>query len=221
MSTKDLKNLFSFGVSILVVALIIESVIFITNKDASSQKESTSVVSSTLTETTKDESLSNVEVPSTTINETLSYIVINPTPCTVSSVPVTEPESTVDEDYYYYLTEDEKYELATLVFLESGIESYECQKAVASVVLNRMTAWGMTLHDVIYQKSQFTPAYLIPETSPSNSCIEAVNDVVKNGNVFPENVLYFRANHYFDWPEDRYTKYTNIDHTYFTADQNY
>ena len=70
----------------------------------------------------------------------------------------TEPDK---KENYIELTDDEIYELATLVYLEAGAESYECQKAVASVVINRMTTQNKSLHSVIYAKNQFSPAYLI------------------------------------------------------------
>lgn len=47
----------------------------------------------------------------------------------ISQVPQLETITEEDEiTYYIELTEDEMYDLATLVFLEAGGESYECQK---------------------------------------------------------------------------------------------
>lgn len=116
---------------------------------------------------------------------------------------------------YMKLTEAEIYELATLVWLEAGIESYECQLAVASVVINRMTTSGQTLHEVIYAPHQFTPAYLISSSEPSESTMRATLEVLKNGPTLPEYVTFFRANYFFDWVEP----YINIDHTYFSYDK--
>ena len=76
---------------------------------------------------------------------------------TESSYVETEPK-------YYELTYDEIDMLARLVYLEAGGESYECMKGVASVVLNRMTSTGMSLHDVIYEPYQFSPACYIEST---------------------------------------------------------
>lgn len=131
---------------------------------------------------------------------------------------VSRPDETdvVDSQLYIELTDDEIRDFATLVYLESGAESYECQCAVASVVINRMTTRGMSLHDVIYERNQFSPAYLVSSTSPSESTLNAVMEVITNGPTIPEYVTFFRADYYFDWA----TPYTAIDHTYFSYDEN-
>lgn len=51
-------------------------------------------------------------------------------------------------------------ELAALIQLEAGGESYEGMVAVGAVVMNRVKcpAYPSTIHDVIYQSGQFTPA---------------------------------------------------------------
>ncbi len=118
---------------------------------------------------------------------------------------------------YIDMTDDDINELATLVYLEAGAESYECKMAVASVVINRMTYYDQSLQNIIYEPNQFTPAYLIPFYEPSESSLRAVKEVVSNGPTLPEYVTYFRADHYFDWG-DRYVNYINIDHTYFSYD---
>ena len=120
--------------------------------------------------------------------------------------------------WYMEMSESDMYELATLVYLESGIESYECQKAVASVIINRMNLREETLQQVIYDEYQFSPAHKISSSSPSQSCINSVYEVLKNGPTIPEYVCYFRSGYYFNWG-DRYIDYTKIDHTYFTYDK--
>ena len=125
-------------------------------------------------------------------------------------------EASAPATVYMDMSEDDIHELATLVYLEAGVESFECQQGVASVVLNRMTTQGMTLQEVIYQKNQFTPAYLIPTSSPSESTLEAVRTVLATGPTLPEYVTYFRSNYYFSWA----TPYTSIDRTYFSYDNN-
>lgn len=127
-----------------------------------------------------------------------------------------ETSSKLDaEQTYIELTEDEIYTLATLVYLEGGGESFECQTAIASVVINRMTTRDMTLHDVLYEKNQFTPAHLIEYRTPSDSTLEAVRLVIENGPTIPEYVTFFREGHYFSWAID----YMNYDHTYFSYTQ--
>ena len=118
---------------------------------------------------------------------------------------------------YLEMAEDDVYELATLVYLESGTESYECQKAIASVVIHRMQNDDLTLQEVIYAKNQFSPAYLIAQNHPSDSTLAAVKDVLQNGPSIPNYVTFFRADYYHNWSE-LIIPYCVIDHTYFSAD---
>lgn len=115
---------------------------------------------------------------------------------------------------YIELTEDEKYMLATLIFLEGGGESVECQHAIGSVVINRVTTSGDSLESVIYAKGQFEPAYLIPSTIPEDTQLEIVNELCINGPSLPEYVTYFRADYYHEWSD--LTPYKHIDNTYFS-----
>lgn len=127
-------------------------------------------------------------------------------------------ESSPEElNTYIDLSEDEIYELATLVYLESGIEPYECQLAVASVVVNRMTTTGQSLQEVIYAKNQFSPAYLIESSEPNESTLSAVKEVVQNGPTIPEYVTFFRADYYHNW-SDLIVPYCVYGNTYFSAD---
>lgn len=124
-------------------------------------------------------------------------------------------EVEVKPKYTYEVTSVEREMLARLVYQEANIESLECQKAVASVVINRWKNgyWGNSLSDVIYAKGQFTPAYLLPKTTPTEINYQAVDEVLKNGVTLPSYVMYFRANYHFNW--NGYKPYTSIDHTYF------
>lgn len=137
----------------------------------------------------------------------VTYSEPTPTPSVVHIVP----------SNYIYLTDEEKHEMATLVFLESGAESFECMCGVASVIVNRMTIEDKSLEEVIYASGQFDPAYLIPYYEPSESAIEAVEYVISHGPTIPPYVTFFRADYYHDWG-DRYIPYTSIDSTYFSYD---
>lgn len=119
---------------------------------------------------------------------------------------------------YVELTEDELYVLATLVYLEAGSESYECQKAVASVILNRMITQDKSLEQVVYASNQFTPACLIPYSDPSESALSAAIEVATTGATLPLYVTYFRADFYHSFTG--VVDYTCIDNTYFSADVN-
>ena len=131
----------------------------------------------------------------------------------ISAVEYVEPEPKP----YMEMGESDVYELATLVYLESGAESFECQKAIASVVLHRMQNDNLTLQEVIYAKNQFSPAYLIAQSEPSESTLQAVREVLQDGPIIPNYVTFFRADYYHDWSE-LIIPYCVIDHTYFSAD---
>ena len=115
----------------------------------------------------------------------------------------------------YNVTSEEREMLARLVYLEANIESLDCQKAIVSVVFNRLHngAWGDTLEDVIYYPNQFSPASLIPKTTPTEKNYEAVDYVLQYGVTVPYYVMYFRAGYHFK--ADGYVPYTTMDRTYF------
>lgn len=134
----------------------------------------------------------------------------------IKEVPIeVQVEVEVEPTYAYNITSEEREMLARLVYLESNIESLECQKAIISVVINRWQSgyWGNTLKDVIYADGQFTPAYKIYKTTPNETNYEAVDAVLKDGVTLPDYVMYFRANYHFTWAS--YKPYTVIDQTYF------
>lgn len=161
--------------------------------------------------------------------ETINIPTVTPsveTPSSTSTIEVnsssheTCPPTSVPEKIhidYIKLTDDEIYELATLVWLEARGESQECQKAVASVVINRMTTGNLSLHDVIYAKNQFTPANLISTSTPDDIQIAIVNEIVMNGPSIPEYVTYFRTGYYHQF-SNRLIQYKCIDNTYFSYD---
>lgn len=125
----------------------------------------------------------------------------------------TEPQPST----YIYLSDEEIRDFSALVYLESGGESYECMKAVASVVINRIENSNSSLYDIIYAPNQFEPAHNIPYTTPSEDAINAVNEIITNGPCLPKNVTFFRAGYYHNW-SDLIQPYTVIDNTYFSYD---
>lgn len=144
-------------------------------------------------------------IPSTTVH-------------TTTTIPETSvPETTASKTMYYSVTEEERLLIAQLVYREANTESLECQKAIVSVLFNRLACgkWGDTIEEVIYYKNAFTPATagLLEGVTPTNTNYEAVDYVLKNGPTLPTYVRYFRANYHHSW--DGYEGYTVIDHTYF------
>lgn len=122
---------------------------------------------------------------------------------------------------YIKLTEEERRTFAILLYLEAGAEPAECQYACGSVVINRYTTGNHdSLLDVIYAKSQFSPAKHIHKYSPREDMLEIVDWLCENGPTIPEYVTYFRASHYHTWStvEDWKMIEGNTNDVYFSYD---
>ena len=121
------------------------------------------------------------------------------------------------------VTAEEREMLARLVFLESSICSDDCQRAVASVVFNRLDSgkWRkdvnndgkISLYDIVYYPNAFTPAGKIETTTPNQAAYDAVDYVLENGVTVPTYVRYFRTSYDFSW--EGYENYTVMDNVYF------
>lgn len=103
--------------------------------------------------------------------------------------------------------------IAALVYLEAGSQSYRCQQAIATVIFNRMMRYHKTANQVIYESGVFSPASRVASTTPSASCLDAVRSVLSGGGTLPSNVLAFRNGHYHSFGRN----YCCIDGVYFTA----
>ena len=117
---------------------------------------------------------------------------------------------------YYNVTEYERELLERLVYHEGNTESIECQKAIASVVFNRLydehNRFGNSIEEVIYAPGQFTVASYLFEDEPTETNKEAVDWVIWNGPSIDEKIQFFRSKYYFSWVEPA----MNIDNTYFS-----
>ena len=102
--------------------------------------------------------------------------------------------------------------MASLVYLECGSQSYRCQKAVASVIVNRMIRYRKTARQVIYERGVFSVASKVARTTPSQSCVNAVNSVLKDGTILPLRVTAFRNKRYHSFGR----RYCCIDGVYFS-----
>lgn len=118
---------------------------------------------------------------------------------------------------YVSLTDDEKYLVATVLKLEGGGESIECQYAIASVIINRYTTSDSTISQIIYAKNQFSVASEIPNAHPTGTQLKIVENVCKYGPTIPEYVIYFRAGNYH---EKTGIPYFHLDNTYFSYNKN-
>lgn len=110
------------------------------------------------------------------------------------------------------VTEADIRNISALVYLECGSCSYKCQKAVASVIFNRMMLYHKTANQVIYERGVFSPASRVKSTRPSASCVRAVREVLATGTTLPLRVVAFRNGHYHSFG----TNYCHIDNVYFT-----
>ena len=119
--------------------------------------------------------------------------------------------------HVYNVTSSEREMLARLVYREANTESFGCQIAVVSVVINRWQdgRWGNTLEDIIYSPAQFSPANLLCQTTPNETNYAAVDHVLKNGSILPKYCMYFRSEFCFSDIWEGYDRYTQIDDMYF------
>ena len=89
--------------------------------------------------------------------------------------------------------------LAAIIQCEAGNEVYEGQLAVGAVVMNRDRSGGYpgTVHDVIYQKSQFPPAGAgsvanVAAKGPKQSCLQAAQEAI-SGIANTNGAIQFRS----------------------------
>ena len=86
----------------------------------------------------------------------LIYVQANPTVETIIQREINEVEVEkivevekvveVEPQYTYHITSAEREMLARLVYREANVESIECQKAVVSVVINRLHSGDWEIH---------------------------------------------------------------------------
>lgn len=122
-------------------------------------------------------------------------------------------KSLPDNSLNVKVSEKDIRDIAALVYLEAGSQSYACQKAIASVIFNRMSRYNMTAQQTIHQNGVFSPASRVSSTKPSSSCLMAVREVLEEGTTLPRNVVAFRNGHYHTFGR----RYCCIDGVYFTA----
>ena len=105
-----------------------------------------------------------------------------------------EPEPVRGECRYdFELTEDEKWFIAKVVWVEARGESREGQQAVAEVILNRLASekFPNTLSGVVYAAGQFKSAKFLDKAKPYQMQYEAVENALLGPYVLPEDVFYF------------------------------
>lgn len=129
-------------------------------------------------------------------------------------------EVEVEPTPYYHVTSVERELLARLLWTEARGEPIECQRAVISVVFNRLydDSFPDTIEDVVKQDRQFDLANSLWKITPTETQYEAVDYVLYNGSTLPYWVQYFRSKHHFSW--NGYSPYAQIGKTYFGGYEN-
>ena len=150
--------------------------------------------------------------------------------------PLSEEESTETEDPedtevekepvpFYSYTEEELDLLARLIYSEGGIESYQTQLMIGSVVMNRVMSedpwFPDTIREVIYQKNQFSVTFVLKDGIPmidhpaDEEAKRAAYEVLTYGSVLPPDVqVFFHKSITTGWVATR-EPYGTFDHTTF------
>lgn len=118
-------------------------------------------------------------------------------------VVVEEPESITYDKEYIHISEFDADLISKLLWFEARGECDDCKRRVVSVVINRMTYFNMSAHDVIYAENQFEPAAHIEDADISEDDMSKmrsiVDDITSNGPTVPGYVTYFRAGHFHNF----------------------
>lgn len=96
------------------------------------------------------------------------------------------------------MSEDERRELAAIVFLESANQCAGGQQAVAEVVLNRVISpdFPNTVHDVLHEGEstpvpQFSTIVNLDSAEPSAAQYAAIDAALYGPSILPEDVVFF------------------------------
>lgn len=98
------------------------------------------------------------------------------------------------ERYQEIELSDDTIELfAKIVWLESGNQSFEGQKMVAEVILNRVVYgyWGDTVEDVIYAEGQFTTVKKLHEAYPNETTYNVLYAAMDEEPITDADVIFF------------------------------
>lgn len=91
------------------------------------------------------------------------------------------------------LTEEEKYLMAKIIWLESRGESFEGQQAIAEIILNRLVSdrFPNTIRDVIYAEGQFSTTKFLDTAKPGELQYKAIECAMYQKSVLPIDVFFF------------------------------
>jgi hypothetical protein len=147
-------------------------------------------------------------------------ILMNPIKVFAETQQYTVDEVIINENY---ISKEEFLLLCQCVWTEDRGGTYEGQRAVAQVVLNRVDSdlFPDTISEVILQPNQFDYSDCYSQKYFSFELISAVTDTIYeyyNGEkLYPENMLFFNSIDFFkDAKYGQYIDYQNIDGNYFS-----
>lgn len=114
----------------------------------------------------------------------------------VNNSEVIEETHIVDDELLPYQYSDDVYLLAQLMYNEAANQGHDGLLAVAEVVMNRVESdlFPNNVHDVVYQKNQFSNSKAIKNRKPTDEMLEIAYNCY-NGRLKlfnNENVLFFR-----------------------------
>lgn len=91
------------------------------------------------------------------------------------------------------LTEEEKYLMAQIIWLESRGESFEGQQAIAEIILNRLVSdkFPDTVRGVIFAEGQFSTTKFLDTAKPGEIQYKAIECAMTEYSVLPIDVYFF------------------------------
>lgn len=99
------------------------------------------------------------------------------------------------------MTQEEREELAAIVYLEAGNQSAEGQQAVVEVVFNRVlhSAFPGTVHDVLHDGEdtnipQFSTIYALGCAEPTQAQYDAIDAALYGDTILDADVVFFSRN---------------------------
>ena len=143
-------------------------------------------------------------------------------PETTQSLQIEEIAVPEHKPVYNY-TEEELDLLARLIYSEGGIESYETQLKIGSVVMNRVDDpyFPNTIREVIYQKNQFSVTFtringvIMIDRPADEEAKKAAYEILNYGSVLPKDVqVFYEKSITTGWVASR-EPYGTYDHTTF------
>lgn len=120
----------------------------------------------------------------------------------VEVLPTQEPASKVVARYETVaMTEEERQEMAAIIYLEARGEPAEGQQAVAEVILNRVISpdFPDSVSEVLHQGEgkavpQFSTIGLLSEAEPTQAQYDAIDTALYGPSILPADVVFFSQN---------------------------